>query len=61
MYKHLHAIPAVVVLFFELEWDADNWQARQAECARTIKETRCACVVCVRVQVQLDMSVCVVQ
>jgi hypothetical protein len=44
MYKHLNLIPAVAVVFFELEWDERNWAERQAACAKTIRDLRYACL-----------------
>ena len=38
--KHKHLVPAVVVVFFDLEWSAENWDERQAECAEVMKTLR---------------------
>eukprot|EP00124_Ichthyophonus_hoferi_P003484 Ihof_evm1s304 gene=Ihof_evmTU1s304 len=40
MYKHLHVLPAVVVVYFELEWDDQRWDNVQAGCANTLAGIR---------------------
>lgn len=40
LHKHKTAVPSVVVAFFGLEWGADDWSKREAECAATIKALR---------------------
>ncbi|XP_039440432.1 trafficking protein particle complex subunit 11 isoform X1 [Culex pipiens pallens] len=36
MLKHLHVLPAVVVLFQDLEWNDPQWSDRQLQCASMI-------------------------
>ena len=40
MYKHLHEVPAVVVVFFDLDWDEPMWKERQMECATRVEIVR---------------------
>uniref|UniRef100_A0A1A9X0V6 Trafficking protein particle complex subunit 11 n=1 Tax=Glossina brevipalpis TaxID=37001 RepID=A0A1A9X0V6_9MUSC len=37
MLKHLHVIPAVIVLFQDIDWNDAQWQEKQAQCALTIQ------------------------
>ena len=34
--KHLHKLPAAVVLFHELDWDSEEYEQKQAECVSRI-------------------------
>uniref|UniRef100_T1GN92 Trafficking protein particle complex subunit 11 domain-containing protein n=1 Tax=Megaselia scalaris TaxID=36166 RepID=T1GN92_MEGSC len=38
--KHLHVLPAVVVLFLDLEWNDPQWPERQVHCANLLQELR---------------------
>eukprot|EP00040_Diaphanoeca_grandis_P015772 m.80876 g.80876 ORF g.80876 m.80876 type:complete len:639 (-) comp25358_c0_seq2:213-2129(-) len=40
--KHRSCIPSVVVVFFNLDWQSEDWATREAECAKTINELRTA-------------------
>jgi len=40
MNKHLNKIPAVVVVFFELDWDDSAWRERHLECASRVQVVR---------------------
>jgi len=40
MIKHLEKIPAVVVLFFDLDWDDAMWKERQMECSTRVEIIR---------------------
>lgn len=40
MLKHLHVLPAVVVLFQDLEFDDPMWSDREAQCAKLIEGLR---------------------
>jgi len=40
MTKHLDKIPAVVVLFFDLDWDDSMWKERQMECSTRVEIVR---------------------
>ena len=40
MRKHLESIPAVVVVFFDLDWDEGQWKERQMECATKVQIVR---------------------
>ncbi|XP_046870034.1 trafficking protein particle complex subunit 11 [Hypomesus transpacificus] len=40
MNKHLNLVPALVVLFFELDWDEPQWKERQSECATRVEIVR---------------------
>lgn len=35
--KHLHVLPAVVVLFQDLEWNDPQWTEKQYQCAQLIQ------------------------
>ena len=38
--KHLKEIPAVVVLFFDLDWDDPDFKEKQMECAKRLGTLR---------------------
>ncbi|XP_014662309.1 PREDICTED: trafficking protein particle complex subunit 11-like [Priapulus caudatus] len=38
--KHLYEIPAVVVVFFELDWDEHLWNEKRMECATLVEVIR---------------------
>lgn len=40
MRKHLQQVPAVVVCFFDLDWDEVMWKERQMECATKVQIVR---------------------
>jgi len=40
--KHKEAVPSVVVIFFNLEWQAEDWATREEECADLINGIRTA-------------------
>ena len=40
MKKHLNELPAVVVVFFDLESDDPNWSEKVKECARRVELVR---------------------
>ncbi|XP_077995405.1 trafficking protein particle complex subunit 11-like [Glandiceps talaboti] len=40
MNKHLNLVPAVVVIFFDLDWDETMWKERQMECATRVEVVR---------------------
>ncbi|XP_025086483.1 trafficking protein particle complex subunit 11-like isoform X1 [Pomacea canaliculata] len=40
MKKHLYEIPAVVVIFFDLDWDEPLWKERQMECSTRVEIVR---------------------
>eukprot|EP01134_Creolimax_fragrantissima_P005259 CFRG5259T1 len=40
MFKHVHEIPSVAVIFFELEWGDPHWSEREAECASKLLAVR---------------------
>ncbi|XP_076446039.1 trafficking protein particle complex subunit 11-like [Babylonia areolata] len=40
MKKHLNEVPAVVVIFFDLDWDEVMWKERQMECATRVEIVR---------------------
>uniref|UniRef100_A0A1B0BI35 Trafficking protein particle complex subunit 11 n=1 Tax=Glossina palpalis gambiensis TaxID=67801 RepID=A0A1B0BI35_9MUSC len=37
MLKHLHVIPAVVVLFQDMDWNDAQWQEKQTQCIATLQ------------------------
>ena len=39
-HKHLHLIPSLVVVFFELDWDEPNWKEKQMECSTKLELVR---------------------
>ena len=38
--KHRTMIPSVIVVFFDLEWGAEDWESRTAECAAVVSGLR---------------------
>ncbi|XP_022103870.1 trafficking protein particle complex subunit 11-like [Acanthaster planci] len=40
MKKHLQEVPALVVVFFDLDWDENMWKERQMECATRVEVVR---------------------
>ncbi|TRY90082.1 hypothetical protein DNTS_031586 [Danionella cerebrum] len=40
MNKHLNLVPALVVLFYELDWDDPQWKEKQSECATKVEVVR---------------------
>ncbi|KAI4800046.1 hypothetical protein KUCAC02_016583 [Chaenocephalus aceratus] len=40
MHKHLNLVPALVVLFYELDWDDPTWKEKQSECATKVEIVR---------------------
>ena len=40
MKKHLKEIPAVVVMFFDLDWDEPMWKERLMACATKVEIVR---------------------
>ncbi|KAL0973941.1 hypothetical protein UPYG_G00213240 [Umbra pygmaea] len=40
MNKHLNLVPALVVLFYELDWDDPVWKEKQSECATKVEIVR---------------------
>ena len=40
MHKHLYLTPAVVVMFYELDWDDSQWKEKQTECASKLEKVR---------------------
>lgn len=44
MNKHLNLVPALVVLFYELDWDDPQWKEKQSECATKVEIVRWVCV-----------------
>nr|XP_039247855.1 trafficking protein particle complex subunit 11-like [Styela clava] len=40
MDKHLHQVPAVVVIYYELDWDEPAWREKQMECASRVEVVR---------------------
>ena len=40
MHKHLYLSPAVVVMFYELDWDDSQWKEKQTECASKLEKVR---------------------
>ncbi|RXM28072.1 Trafficking protein particle complex subunit 11 [Acipenser ruthenus] len=40
MNKHLNLVPALVVVFYELDWDEAQWKEKQSECATKVEIVR---------------------
>ncbi|KNC85430.1 hypothetical protein SARC_02380 [Sphaeroforma arctica JP610] len=40
MFKHMHALPSVMVVFFELEWNDPYWSRMESECAAHLTAVR---------------------
>ncbi|XP_049939900.1 trafficking protein particle complex subunit 11 isoform X1 [Schistocerca serialis cubense] len=42
MNKHLNELPAVVVVFYELDWDDPHWNEKRIECSSRVQSMRVA-------------------
>ncbi|XP_055488023.1 trafficking protein particle complex subunit 11 isoform X2 [Leucoraja erinacea] len=40
MNKHLNLVPALVVVFYELDWDEAQWKEKQSECSTRVEIVR---------------------
>ena len=40
MNKHLNSVPAVAVVFIDLEWDAAEWNERKMECSARVQAVK---------------------
>jgi len=40
MKKHLHSLPALVVVFYDLDWNDPQWKEKQTECASRVAVVR---------------------
>lgn len=40
MNKHLEQVPALVVVFYELDWDNAQWKEKQTDCAAQVEKVR---------------------
>lgn len=40
MKKHLKEIPAVVVIFYDLDWDDPDWPEKKIECTSRVQSIR---------------------
>ncbi|XP_078252931.1 trafficking protein particle complex subunit 11 [Rhinoraja longicauda] len=40
MNKHLNLVPALVVVFYELDWDESQWKEKQSECSTRVEIVR---------------------
>ena len=40
MNKHIHLIPSVIVLFYELDWDDTDYKERVNDCATLLENIR---------------------
>jgi hypothetical protein len=40
MKKHLTQVPAVVVVFYDLDWDEHMWKEKQMECSTRVEIVR---------------------
>ena len=40
MNKHLHIIPSLMVIFFDLDWDHGQWKEKETECASRVAALR---------------------
>ncbi len=38
--KHLHVIPSVMVVFYDLDWDDAQWKEKETECASRVAVLR---------------------
>lgn len=44
MAKHLYHIPAVMVIFYDLEWNDVHWNEKMIECVSRVQSMRCVVV-----------------
>ena len=40
MSKHLNSVPALVVVFYDLDWNDQQWKEKQTECASRVAVIR---------------------
>ena len=40
MNKHVNLVPAVVVFFYDLDWDEPMWKEKQMECSTKVEIIR---------------------
>lgn len=40
MHKHLTQIPAVIVIFYDLDWDDPDWEEKKSECVSRVRSIR---------------------
>lgn len=40
MHKHLNEVPAIVVVFFDLDWNDQIWKEKQMACATKVEIVR---------------------
>ena len=40
MSKHLHVVPSLMVIFFDLDWDDAQWKEKETECASRVAVLR---------------------
>lgn len=40
MHKHLFGVPAVIVVFYELDWNDSSWNEKMIECASRVQSLR---------------------
>ena len=40
MRKHLHSVPSLMVIFFDLDWDDAQWKEKETECASKVAVLR---------------------
>ena len=58
MNKHLNLVPALVVLFYELDWDDPQWKEKQSECATKVEIVRCVSSLISRSPIVVLVSYC---
>lgn len=64
--KHLQQVPAVLALFYDLDWEDPQWRERQIECASRVESMRyssrsteksvCICFVIMAVMIQVSLN-----
>ena len=64
--KHTQEVPSVLVVFYELDWEDPDWDAKKLECQSRVEVVRCSglclCMrawVCVCVCVYMCSCVCI--
>lgn len=45
--KHTQEVPSVLVVFYELDWDDPDWDAKKLECQSRVEVVRSVHTVCV--------------
>ena len=58
--KHTQEVPSVLVVFYELDWEDPDWDAKKLECQSRVEVVRCSGLcLCMRAWVGGWVCVCI--